>query len=328
MRRLWVLAAMVVIGVGASMAGRAEQGSAAPRAKVRAIQRVKDNLYWIPGSDKNTYAIPGTDYDAKGRTQSTGGNTAVLVIDTGVVLVDTMNPGSGAEILAQVRTVTDKPITLIINSHTHYDHAGSNTEFPATVEFAAHENTRNNMAKPECPPVTHCQAFKGENAKYLPKRTYKDKTSLLSGKDRIDLYHFGPGHTNGDSFIVFTGPRAMHTGDMFQRKNLPFIDVANNGGDAVAFSSTLNGAASTIKGVDTVIPGHSPTLMTWNDFKEYTEFYAAFLASIQVSIKAGRSVTDAISAYTTADRFKLYEVDAERVKQNAEAIYAKVKKTQ
>ena len=74
------------------------------------------------------------------------------------------------------------------------------------------------------------------------------------------------GHTNGDNWVVFPAVGAMHTGDMFQRKNMPFIDVANNGGDALEFSQTLNGAASTIKGVQTVIPGHSPTLMSWNDF--------------------------------------------------------------
>lgn len=324
MKRVAVLAAVVMVGAWSMLAGQAQQ-SPAPRAKVRAIQRVRDNLYWIPASDRNTYPIPGSGYDASARTLTTGGNTAVFVADSGVVLVDTMNPGSGAEILAQVKSVTPKPVTMIINTHTHYDHAGSNTEFPASVEFVAHENTRANMAKPECPPVTHCQAFKGENAKYLPKRTYKDRMSLLGGKDRIDLYHFGSGHTNGDTFIVFPSVRAMHTGDMFQRKNLPFIDVVNNGGDAVAFSRTLTGAASTITGVETVIPGHSPTLVTWGDFKEYTEYYAEFLANVQASRAAGRSLEAAITAYKPADRFKNYETDAERVKQNAAAIYGATK---
>ena len=64
------------------------------------IQKIKDNLYWIPGSDRNTYPVPGSGYDASARTATTGGNTAVFVMDSGVVLLDTMNPGSGAEILA------------------------------------------------------------------------------------------------------------------------------------------------------------------------------------------------------------------------------------
>jgi glyoxylase-like metal-dependent hydrolase (beta-lactamase superfamily II) len=323
MKRTVVFGALVTIAA-VSMAVAGAQ-SPPPRAKVRAIQPVRDNLYWIPGSDANTYQIPGSPSTGQA-TATTGGNTAVFVAERGVVLVDTMNPGSGAEILAQVKSVTNKPVMMILNTHTHFDHAGSNTEFPATVEFVAHENTRANMAKPTCPPVTHCEAFKGDNAKYLPKRTYKDRLSLLSGKDRIDLYYFGLGHTNGDSFIVFPSIRAMHTGDMFQRKNMPFIDTANNGGDAAVFATTLQGAVAGIKGVDTIIPGHSPTLMTWNDFKEYTDYYSEFVAGIQRSMKAGKSADEAAAEYQPSSRFKNFETDAARVKQNAAFIYSKSKK--
>jgi hypothetical protein len=53
-------------------------------------------------------------------------------------------------------------------------------------------------------------AFSGANAPFLPKRAYKDKLTIGSGKDQIDLFHFGPGHTNGDTFIVFTALGTMH----------------------------------------------------------------------------------------------------------------------
>ena len=62
-------------------------------------------------------------------------------------------------------------------------------------------------------------AFKGDNAKFLPGKTYKDKLTLGSGKDRIDLYYFGAGHTNGDTFVVFPALRVLHTGDMFAWKD-------------------------------------------------------------------------------------------------------------
>jgi cyclase len=325
MNRMMVLATLLTVAA-LSIAVSGAQSPAA-RAKVRAIQPIRDNLYWIPGSDQNTYPIPGSGYSAAARTMTTGGNTVVFVTDQGVVLVDTMNPGSGPEIIAQVKSVTDKPVTMIINTHTHFDHSGSNTEFPATVEFVAHENTRANMAQPTCPPVTHCEAFKGENEKYLPKRTFKDRMSLLSGKDRIDLYYFGRGHTNGDTWVVFPGVRAMHSGDMFQRKNMPFVDAMSNSGNALEFSHTLKGAASTIKGVDTIVPGHSPTLMTWNDFKEYTDFYAEFVANVLKAMKAGKTADEAASSYKPSERFKNYEVDEPRVKQNVASIYESSKKS-
>jgi cyclase len=277
---------------------------------VRAIQKLRDNLYFISGGELDE------------RETWTGGNSMVLVGDKGVVLVDTMLPGAGRGILAQIKSVTDKPVTTIINTHTHFDHTGSNTEFPATIEFVAHENTRANLAREKCEPVTNCAAFKGENAKYLPTRTYKDKLTLFGGKDQIDLYYFGRGHTSGDTFVVFPAARAMHAGDMFPRQQMPFIDVANSGGSAVEFSSTLQKAATTIKNVDTVVGGHTFTPVPWNDFKAYTEFYQDFLKAAQDAVKKGTSVDEFVKTYRVADKYKGFRAEANSVKANAEAIWA------
>src|SRR2546425_13129322 len=72
-------------------------------------------------------------------------------------------------------------------------------------------------------------AFKGDKARYLPKKTFKDKMSVGSGKDQIDLFYFGRGHTGGDAWGVFTALRTMHAGGMFAGKNAPLIDVARGG---------------------------------------------------------------------------------------------------
>jgi glyoxylase-like metal-dependent hydrolase (beta-lactamase superfamily II) len=237
------------------------------------------------------------------------------------VLVDTMLPGAGKSIIDQVKSVTAKPITTIINTHTHFDHTGSNTEFPATVEFVAHENTRANLARETCQPVTNCDAFKGDNAKYLPKRTYKDKLTLFGGKNQIDLYYFGRGHTSGDTFVVFPALRAMHAGDMFPLAQMPFIDFTNSGGSATEFSKTLQGAVTTIKNVETVVGGHTPQPVAWSDFKTYTDFYKDFLTSVQEAKKKGTSVDDFAKAYKVPDKYKGFNADANSVKANAQAIY-------
>ena len=311
MKRTVLATALVTVG-GLSIAAASLQQQKLPA--VRQIEKVRDNLYFISGGD--TYE----------RSTWTGGNTAVLVTERGVVLVDTMLPAAGRGILAQIKSVTDKPVTTIINTHTHFDHTGGNTEFPATVEFVAHENTRANLAKATCPPVTNCDAFKGENAKFLPKRTFKDKLSLFGGKDQIDLYYFGRGHTNGDTWVVFPAVRAMHAGDMFPRPHMPFIDVAANNGSAVEFSMTLQRAVSTIKNVDTVIGGHTPLPVTWNDFKAYADFYKDFLTAAQDAMKKGTAVDEFVKAYRVPDKYKGFRADPQQVKANADAIWAESKR--
>jgi cyclase len=304
MRRVVILGLLVTLGGVVTV--KSQQANRPPLA---AIEKVKDNLYFIKNSDPTE------------RSTFTGGNTAVFVTDRGVVLVDTKLPGYGKDILAQVRSVTDKPVVTIINTHTHNDHSGSNTEFPASVEYVVHENTRANMTKDTCPPVTNCQSFKGDNAKYLPKRTFKDKLTLGAGKDRIDLYYFGRGHTNGDTWVVFPAVRTMHTGDMFQRKNMPFIDTENNGGSAVQWADTQRKALAGVKDVTTIIPGHFNGLMTWDDFAEGVAFYRDFLDTVRAAVKAGKSADATVAAYTVPDKYKHFQVDPARLKANVEAIY-------
>ena len=132
-----------------------------------------------------------------------GGNTGIFVGSSGVTLVDTKIFGYGQDIIRHVGEITDKPVTRIINTHTHYDHSGGNVEFSDTVDFVVHENTLAQMSRASCESVTNCDAFKGDNAKYLPKTTFADQMSLGSGADQIDVYYFGRGHTDGDTWIVY-----------------------------------------------------------------------------------------------------------------------------
>src|SRR6202040_1121671 len=124
-----------------------------------------------------------------------GGNTAVYIAANGVVVVDAKNPGMGKPLLDKIKTLTDKPVTTLINTHTHGDHLSGNVEFPATIDIVSQENTKANMEKMDI--------FKQNNGKGMPKRTFKDKMTIGKGPDQIDLYYFGPGHTNGDAWVVF-----------------------------------------------------------------------------------------------------------------------------
>jgi glyoxylase-like metal-dependent hydrolase (beta-lactamase superfamily II) len=273
---------------------------AGPQAKAIAatkIEKVKDNLYIVTGSGAVDMAA------------FSGGNTAVFITDTGVTLVDTKLAGYGPTILERVKSVTNKPITRVINTHTHGDHTGSNEFFGASVESVVHENTKANMERMD--------AFKGDKAKFLPKRTYKDKLTLGSGKDQIDLYHFGPGHTNGDTFIVFTALRTIHMGDMFPWKDAPFID-RSNGGSGRQWPLTLKKLLDGVKNVDSVIGGHQP-LATWKDLATFQQFTADLWTQTEAAQKAGKTVDEAAANTAWVGKYAGY--DSTRLKAAVQAIY-------
>jgi glyoxylase-like metal-dependent hydrolase (beta-lactamase superfamily II) len=199
---------------------------------------------------------------------------------------------------------------MIINTHTHGDHVGSNMFFPANVEIVTHENTKTNMEKM---PVYQDAA----NKNGMPDRTFKDRLTVLGGNDAIDLYHFGPAHTNGDTFIVFRNLRVMHAGDVFAAKGTPLLDT-NNGGTGVAYPDTVGKLIAGVKNVDTVIPGHS-TVMQWSDLVEFGEFTRAFLTAVQTAKKAGKTADQAAAELTLPDKFKAYTMA--RAKDNVASIY-------
>jgi cyclase len=295
MKRIAFLGLLLAAGA-ASMAA---QAPAAP--KVIDIVKLKDNLYVL------TSSTPG---DA---ATFSGGNVAVFITDAGVTLVDDKLAGWGQAVLDRVKSVTAKPVTRIINTHTHGDHTGNNGFFGANVEIVAQENTKTNMTKMD--------AFKGDNAKFLPSKTFKDKMTLGAGKDRIDLYFFGAGHTSGDAFIVFPALRVLHTGDDFAWKDGPGCD-RGNGGSCVELPRTLQKAIAGIKDVDTVIPGHSP-VTTPKDLETFQKFCADFLSHSIDAMKAGKTVDEALASFKI-DKYPGYK--NERLKGSIQAVYDELKK--
>jgi cyclase len=304
MKRVILLSTLLAVG-GVLMAAtgyqQPSQGLPAAALAATQIEKVKDNLFMITGADPTN------------RESFSGGNTGVFITNAGVVVVDTKLAGWGQVILDKIKTVTNKPVTTIINTHTHGDHTGSNEAFGATVEIVAHENTKTNMEKMD--------AFKGDKTAFLPKKTFKDKTSIGSGKDRIDLYYFGRGHTNGDAWVVYPTLRVMQTGDMFAWKDAPTLD-RNNGGSGLEYAQTIGKALATVKDVDTLIVGHS-ALRKPSELQEYQRFMTDFVTAVRDANKAGKSVDEATASINLNAKYPGYKND--RYRAAIQAIYDELK---
>ena len=308
MRRAIVLGLIVALGGLGAVKAQPPAATEQPAPKVLEVEKLADNLYVL-------------------KAAAGGGNTAVFVTTNGVVVVDTKYPGWGQPIIDKIKELTPKPVTTIINTHTHADHVSGNVEFPATVDVVVQENTKTNMER--MGPVTGREdqwtpsIFTANGGRGMPKHTFKDKMTLGTGADRIDLYYFGRGHTNGDAFVVFPALRVMHAGDIFARKGPPLLD-ANNGGSGVAIGDTLARAHAGIANVDQIITGHS-TQMTWADLKEYSEFNKEFLAWVQMEMKSGKSAEAAAAEYAIPQTYKNYTPNPDQTKTNVGVVYNELK---
>jgi glyoxylase-like metal-dependent hydrolase (beta-lactamase superfamily II) len=305
MKRTIVLATLLIAGV-LSLAVTASQQVAAP--KVVEIEKLRDNLFMLKGG---------------------GGNTAVFVGTAGVVVVDTKLPDWGRPILDAVHKLTPKPITTIINTHTHGDHVSGNVEFPATVDVIVQENTAVNMQEMRASTQTAPSGqppniFKAHSGRGMPTKTFKDRMTIGGGADRIDLYYFGRGHTNGDAWVVFPALRVMHAGDIFSGKNIPGLDAVN-GGSGLAIADSLTKAADTLTNIDTIITGHSTT-MTVADLREYAQFNRDFANDVRRAKAAGKSAEEMAKEWKIPAKYAGYATPSPiRLLQNVQVVFDELK---
>lgn len=187
------------------------------------LNKVKDDLYEIEGD---------------------GGNVAAYLTDEGVILVDDKFEQDHDNIVAKVKSVTDKPIKYVLSTHYHSDHSGGNAKFLPTTEIISTANARTAI-------VEHKQV--NLTVEVAPARVVftKDCSVFLGGKEARAIY-FGRGHTNGDAVVYFPALRTLHTGDLMAG-NTPLIDYPG-GGSVAEWPKTLDAALQL--DFDTVIPGH------------------------------------------------------------------------
>ena len=307
MKRIFALGTLVMVGTLTMAVGAVQQPPPAPSVDNITVEKVKDNLFVMRGG---------------------GGNTAVFVTANGVTLVDTKNPGWGQPLLDKIKTVTDKPVTTVINTHLHYDHVSGNVAMPATAEIVAHAYTAKNIASPSgvtglgAPPPN---VFKDKPGMGVPKRSFTDKLTLGSGADRVDLYYFGPAHTGGDVFVAFPAHRIMHVGDTFPNKGLPIMDK-NNGGSGVEYANTIMKAVNGVPNIDSIINGHTPAQTTPAEMREFAQFVRDFVTHVQAAKKAGKTAEQTVTEWTNPAKYTGYSApNAERARAYVQVIFDETK---
>jgi cyclase len=244
------------------------------------IEKVKGDLFMISGE---------------------GGNVAVYVTAEGVILVDDMFERNHADILAQVKSVTDKPLKYVLNTHQHDDHAGGDLKMLPIAEVIAHRNARANLVDIKQP---YYEDTPGTPIG-LPRITFSDETSVHLGGKEVRAKYFGRGHTNGDAVVYFPELGVIHTGDLFLgrragRGGAPaearppgvniYVDYAQ-GGSFLEWTRTLDGMLTL--DFETVIPGHGP-VSTKGDVVKFRADLETMRNRLAGLIKQGKNKEDIV----------------------------------
>jgi glyoxylase-like metal-dependent hydrolase (beta-lactamase superfamily II) len=210
-----------------------------------------------------------------------GGNIGVSIGADGVVLIDDKFAALAPKVEAALKSISDKPVRFIINTHFHGDHTDGNAAFGSRSTIIAHDNTRKRMVTgrgKDSPPAP---------AAALPIITFDDKLSVhLNGED-IRAVHMPTGHTDTDVVIFFTKSNVVHLGDEFFNGMYPFIDSDGGGGSVKGLIANINKLIPMIPAGAKIIPGHGP-VATIKELRSYVTMLEQLTAFVEAGVKAGK----------------------------------------
>jgi cyclase len=186
-----------------------------------------------------------------------GGNIGLSVGDDAAFLVDDQYAPLTARIVAAVKTVTDRPIRFVVNTHWHGDHTGGNENIgKAGALVVAHENVRKRMSVEQFNAVFNRRTPPSPPAA-LPVITFTDSVTFHINGDDLVAYHIPPAHTDGDAIIHFTRADVVHMGDTFFNGGYPFVDVSS-GGNVNGIVAVADRVLAACRPGTIIIPGHGP----------------------------------------------------------------------
>ena len=230
-----------------------------------------------------------------------GGNVAASIGADGVLIVDDQFPQVIPKIEAKIAELGGGAIDFAINTHWHFDHADGNlTLGPKGVWLVSQSKSREMMTDSHLIDLVAMQYEQQpypENAR--PVITYDDRMQFHFNGERIDLLHFGPAHTTGDTGVVFRGSNAVHLGDVFNNAGYPFID-AGNGGDLDGMIRFCTAVLAEIDAGTTVIPGHGP-VTDYESLADYITMLSTVRGRIAMLIEDGNDLEAVIAAKPTAE---------------------------
>lgn len=215
-----------------------------------------------------------------------GGTIAFLLDKKGIVVVDAQFPDTAPHLIGELNKKSDAPIKYLINTHHHGDHTAGNIAFKGLVKHVvAHENSKKNQKRVAI-------ASKNLDKQLLPDRTYSDYWQGYVGDESIAMYYWGPGHTDGDSFIHFENANIVHMGDLMFNRRHPFVD-RSAGASINHWMKVLHRATRHFDSNTTFIFGHAMegynVVGNVDDLNKFSDYLGAVLTFTEGEIKAGRT---------------------------------------
>ncbi len=228
-----------------------------------------------------------------------GGNIGLCTGEDGPLLIDDQFARMTDGIQAAVKSLTDRPLRFVINTHWHGDHTGGNENLrKAGAIIVAHENVRRRMSSEQFLAAFN-QRVPAAPATALPVVTFSDSVTFHWNGEDLRIFHVQAAHTDGDAIVHFTRANVVHMGDVYFNGMYPFIDVST-GGTISGMVEAVDLVLQQVNPETKFIPGHG-ALSGIAELRSYREMLAAVEIRVRTLLEQGKSKEAVIAARPTAD---------------------------
>jgi len=220
--------------------------------------------------------------------EGSGGNIAVLTGPDGKLLIDAGIGVSRPQITKALAALSADPVTHLVNTHWHFDHADGNAWLHAAgARIIAQANTRKYLS--EVPPAPGG----------IPSEVFASEHHLKLNGSSIGLKYYGPAHTDSDISVTFAEANIVHVGDTFWNGIYPFIDYSTGGSiDGTIAACDANLAATNADSI--IIPGHGKPVSNKAELMEFRDMLVAIRDNVARLKKQGRTRDETVAAKPTA----------------------------
>ena len=232
--------------------------------------------------------------------EGSGGNVAVLTGPDGKIMVDAGISVSRVQMTNALAALGSDPVTHLINTHWHFDHADGNAWLHSVgAKIIAQDNTRKHLSSIQRVEDWDYN-FLPSPAGALPTEVFARDHKLKLNGASIGLKHYGPAHTDSDISVTFAEANIVHVGDTFWNGIYPFIDYST-GGSIDGMIAACDASLAAVNDDTIIIPGHGKPVSSKAELKAFRDMMAAIRDNVAKLKKAGKTRDETVAAKPTAD---------------------------
>ena len=216
-----------------------------------------------------------------------GGNSLIVRDGTDLMIVDTKFP-PGSDWLRKRIDKLEAPVTIVVNTHYHYDHTQGNTNYPS-ARIYAYKTVPELMKKRDGDWWNNHQSG-------IPTELVDDTKTVKVGSQEVRLTYPGPAHTHGDLWVYIRrgDKEIIATGDLLFNTYYPFMDLGEGGEDIVGLIQAIRQLANKYPNA-MFVPGHGPVANA-GDLARYADYLQFLYDSVAQARQKGFSEDQAVSS--------------------------------